>query len=421
MNMKTSFTHRFFSRAFFFLALAAGTSGILPGQTTHTVNVTNNVYTPAEISIQVGDTVLWTNTQGFHNVNGSQSVFPDNPESFGNSTGSGWEYSHVFTLPGNYDYQCDPHVQFNMFGKVEVRDAESSLTVNLSGMAPHAGQEMYFALVESESGEIVDRVSETAQENFSVMLEHLESGKSYHLDFFSDHNGNGYYDAPPADHAWRVDLPDVQGPETVDFVHNTTFTDIMWRHRLRVRFEGMTPHAGQMLTLYVRDLVSGDYLDTVMVSPVEEKFDVKSYVLEPMGTYRIDFYSDHNGNGSYDPPPTDHAWRIDTDQAMGDLDIDFTHNTSFTDIFATTGLSVEDGREAVSLYPNPVNDMLNIRAEGEILAVTVYRVNGSGVISVSRPGSTSLTLPVHELESGLYIVEVLSGDNQLHRSKLLKQ
>jgi predicted lipoprotein with Yx(FWY)xxD motif len=96
-----------------------------------------------------------------------------------------------------------------------------------------------------------------------------------------------------------------------------------------------------MLTLYVRELPSGNYLDTVVVAQIEDAdFDVKSYVLEPGNSYMVDFYADHNTNGMYDAPPTDHAWRIETGEATGDVDIDFMHNTNFTDIQPPSGANV---------------------------------------------------------------------------------
>ncbi len=88
----------------------------------HTVEVFSHVYDPVEITISSGDTVRWVNMQGNHNVNGSQSVFPDNPEGFfsGPAQGGNWEYEFIFTIPGQYDYQCDPHIGFDMFGVVTV-------------------------------------------------------------------------------------------------------------------------------------------------------------------------------------------------------------------------------------------------------------------------------------------------------------
>ena len=80
------------------VVLLLGISWASFSQTTHEVSVTNNVYTPKDITIQAGDIVKWTNSQGFHNVNGKKSTYPDNPESFGNSTGSNWTYSYTFNV-----------------------------------------------------------------------------------------------------------------------------------------------------------------------------------------------------------------------------------------------------------------------------------------------------------------------------------
>jgi len=340
--MKKAFTRTNLIRRSWILCLIAGMHIAASGQTSHAVGVTSNVFTPDEITINLGDTVIWTNTQGNHNVNGTQAQFPANPESFGNTVGPGWVYSHVFTIAGSYDYQCDPHASFGMTGKVEVQELSSdSVTLNLSGMIPHVGQEMYFALIDVETGEVIDRKSEIAQELFSVNLGELQSGRAYYVDFFADHNNNNQYDAPSADHAWRLEIASASGNEVLDFMHNTNFTDIMWKHRLRVRFSGMTPHLGQMLSLYVREMSSGSYLDTVVVGQIEDAdFDVTSHVLEPGKSYLVDFYADHNGNGKYDAPPSDHAWRIETGETAGDVDIDFMHNTNFTDIQPTAGANI---------------------------------------------------------------------------------
>jgi predicted lipoprotein with Yx(FWY)xxD motif len=215
---------------------------------------------------------------------------------------------------------------------------EHRVLLNLSGMTPHTGQEIYFALVDSETGEIIDRRSEIAKDSFSIDLRQIQPGKAYRVDFFADHNDNGMYDIPPEDHAWRLEIASVMGDEILDFVHNTNFTDIMWKHRLRVRFSGMDPHVGQMLTLFVRLSPAGQYLDTVVVVEIDDAdFDVISYMIEPGQVYLVDFYADHNGNGMYDAPPTDHAWRVKTNQAMGDLDVEFMHNTNFTDIMPPEG------------------------------------------------------------------------------------
>jgi len=125
-------------------------------QEKHIVEVSNNVFTPDELQIAAGDTVEWRNIEGIHNVNGSQGTFPENPESFGNSTGSGWTYSHVFNIAGSYDYRCDPHYTLGMTGKIEVSgndDDKGQLIVNFSGMDPHVGHTLWLSFVYKNSGE----------------------------------------------------------------------------------------------------------------------------------------------------------------------------------------------------------------------------------------------------------------------------
>jgi predicted lipoprotein with Yx(FWY)xxD motif/plastocyanin len=332
------------------------------GQASHDINVANYAFTPDEITVTVGDTVTWTNTQGTHNVNGTKTTFPSNPESFGNTVGSGWIFSHVFSIPGTYDYHCDPHASFGMVGKVIVEEQTLyNLTVNFSGMTPHIGQNLWLAVIDENNKDEIARVKEVVSESFSVVIPGIEVGKSYSIDFFADFNGNGYYDAPPADHAWRLEIANVSGDEAVDFTHNIDFTDIQWRHRLKVHFSGMNPHLNEMLTLFVREKTTGNYLDTVVVEQIDTtEFDVFSYVIEPGESYLVDFYADHNGNGVYDAPPADHAWRIETGLATGDVDLTFEHHTNFTDILPTPAADVR-------LSEDPELGMILTDAEGYTL------------------------------------------------------
>ncbi|MEL6276968.1 MAG: lamin tail domain-containing protein, partial [Bacteroidota bacterium] len=110
---------------FFTFGLALICCGLLTAQANIAVEVRSNVFDPADITIQVGDTVTWTNVQGVHNVNGSLDSYPNNPEGFrsGNAAPPGWVFSHVFNVPGSYDYRCDPHFGLGMVGTVTVEGA----------------------------------------------------------------------------------------------------------------------------------------------------------------------------------------------------------------------------------------------------------------------------------------------------------
>lgn len=91
------------------LLLAAFLAGpIAFAQTTHMINwfmgVTN---AQASMTIDSGDTVMWTWTGGTHTVTTSDGA----AETFSSPilSGAGSTYSHTFTVPGNTPYFCDIH------------------------------------------------------------------------------------------------------------------------------------------------------------------------------------------------------------------------------------------------------------------------------------------------------------------------
>ena len=97
---------------FTILCLVISFASTCVAQISHTINTSGNTFSPSSLTINVGDTVIWTNTGlGVHNVNGLVSSFPNNPQGFTNGVpaSSLWIFSHIFTLAGTYEYQCDPH------------------------------------------------------------------------------------------------------------------------------------------------------------------------------------------------------------------------------------------------------------------------------------------------------------------------
>ena len=83
-------------------------------------------FIPRDITIDVGQTVKWVNTGGRHNINGSLETFPDNPEGFRNGDPSSelFTFEFTFTIPGVYNYQCDPHSDVGMMGSITVLEEE---------------------------------------------------------------------------------------------------------------------------------------------------------------------------------------------------------------------------------------------------------------------------------------------------------
>ena len=103
------------------------------------VEASSFVYTPSALEIEAGQTVVWVNVDGFHDVNGVTSTLGDvwnNPESFSTSAVSGTAQgvclgSHTFTLEGVYNYDCSigSHAANGMVATITVNPAPPTGTV----------------------------------------------------------------------------------------------------------------------------------------------------------------------------------------------------------------------------------------------------------------------------------------------------
>lgn len=128
-------------------ALFAALFALASSATNYQVQVGSNYFAPAYLSIQVGDTVTWTQVSGSHNVNGSLTTFPTNPAGFtsGAVAGGTWTYSFVFSAAGTYSYQCDPHAAMGMVGTVKVTTPCTELYFSeyLEGSSNNKALEIY--------------------------------------------------------------------------------------------------------------------------------------------------------------------------------------------------------------------------------------------------------------------------------------
>lgn len=132
----------------------------LMGQTKHQVTAnSNNTFDPITLGIEVGDTVVWTNTGGTHNVNGSTDVYGENPEGFysGAPSSEAWTYEFVFTQVGTYNYQCDPHVSLGMTGSITVNDTVGGVVISeIMYNPPGADNELEYLELYNSSGAAIN-------------------------------------------------------------------------------------------------------------------------------------------------------------------------------------------------------------------------------------------------------------------------
>lgn len=85
----------------------------------------NNVYKPALVKINKGDTVKWVATNAGHNVAFVQGGVPAGVALF--SSPFTKEIKFKFDKPGLYLYKCTPHLGLGMVGIVMVGNDKSNL------------------------------------------------------------------------------------------------------------------------------------------------------------------------------------------------------------------------------------------------------------------------------------------------------
>lgn len=143
---------------------AAGAAAALPGGaaraqgTTHEVLMLNahpdnprerQVFVPAVLQIEPGDTVVWIPEDRGHNSEVTEDMIPEGGATW--EGGINEEVSVTFEAEGTYGYHCTPHRTAGMVGLVLVGDAsvnfEEARGVRQRGLAGRRYEE-YFAEAE---------------------------------------------------------------------------------------------------------------------------------------------------------------------------------------------------------------------------------------------------------------------------------
>jgi hypothetical protein len=97
-------------------------------------------------------------------------------------------------------------------------------------------------------------------------------------------------------------------------------------------------------------------------------------------------------------------------------DYDF-HITDFR--ITSTSLGVEDNSISLfNYFPNPVNDVLTIKAQKDVDNISVYNMLGQVVIR-QTPNTRDCTVDLSTMQTGAYFVQV-SIDNSVETVRILK-
>jgi len=85
-----------------------------------------NIYSPALVKIEPGDTVKWVATDRGHNVEFVRGAFPEGVKPFRSALGK--DVSYTFSTPGVYVFKCTPHYGLGMVGIIIVGETPDNLS-----------------------------------------------------------------------------------------------------------------------------------------------------------------------------------------------------------------------------------------------------------------------------------------------------
>ena len=251
---------------------------------------------------------------------------------------------------------------------------QTALTMMFREMDPHVGQRFELRIVEEASGREIARFTiPEIMAAFDLEIVDLQLGESYRIDFYSDANGNGRYDAPPSDHAWRVEIPELQGDAEFTFTHNAEFTDIAWppsldgqigeleyRNEMADAATGMTVHwQNDGSTLYVGLVSPGTGWLSIGFGP-ERQMQGANILIAAIDNGEL-VIEDHYGNAptSHRKDTVDHVIQAAGSEAEGRSILEFAIPLVSGDV---QDKALEPGSEiAIILAYHASNDGLTAR------------------------------------------------------------
>lgn len=114
-----------FKLTFTILAMSVIGTGLSHANQTHIVQMKRNIFSPAYLEVNVGDTVRFVNVQGSHNTESIKGMIPPGAKPWRSKVKRPFEMT--MTQEGIYGYKCTPHFAKGMIGLIKVGKDMSNL------------------------------------------------------------------------------------------------------------------------------------------------------------------------------------------------------------------------------------------------------------------------------------------------------
>lgn len=385
----------------------------------HMIEVSTSVFTPSDLTINIGETVLWQNIDGEHNVDGRQETYPDNPASFysGPAEMAPWEFTHTFTALGTYDYECTPHAAVGMTGTITVinpnqaplYDIATVTTNDANGVPDSIGVEcrlrgiIYganrrsggyeFALIEGMDG-ITVFSSDEIRGYSAEMGDEVEVQGT-----ISQFNGTTQLNA--SDITLISEGNPLLAPREVDSLGEHTESEYIGLERVKFVDPSNWDGSGSSFNIEIQNVITGE----ILTMRIDEDVPLAGLPEPPEGADGSDFGIIGIG-GQFDP---DEPY-FDGYQLFPSFESDFIMLTSTNNIYELNA----------KVYPNPADKILTVEDLPEHTErIKIYDQLGQLVKTV-EPVSPKMVLDINDLVPGTYFI-ISEIEGNIYYQQWLKQ
>lgn len=377
------------------------TMGVEPDAT---VIMENLQFVPADLTIEVGQTVRFRNIEENvqHNVNGSLNSYPCNPFGFfsGPATFGIYDYDLQFNLPGLYNYHCDPHLADGMVGTVTVVDPN----------APDYPEYDIAALTTVDANGVADSLGVTAT------VEGIVHGPNFRPEGLTfviiDDDGHGITVFKNGEDCYEVtegDRVSVQG--TI------------------AQFNGLTQIEPDRV---IEILAQGEnlYPATLVAGPLTEEHESQLVAIGAIRTDAITATGSSGWNVEASGPLGSYLVRVDSDIfanadlfsnatfTVTGLGAQFDTSEPYTEGYQIMPRGPEDveiisavsdllDADAIGMFPNPAETQVTFETAYQIENIAIYDYTGRCLLWYD---SRKRSVNVGSLHPGLYLVEVQTSE-----------
>ncbi|PKP40375.1 MAG: hypothetical protein CVT96_09065 [Bacteroidetes bacterium HGW-Bacteroidetes-13] len=143
------------------------------------------------------------------------------------------------------------------------------------------------------------------------------------------------------------------------------------------------------------------------IAPSFLPFTLDPFNLTNVGSFSSPVFADLDNDGM-------------KDMLSGNFNISGSNFTYFRNTSTTLSVIENDFGDAIKVYPNPTEDILIISTRSTIISVSLYNILGQEVLN-RKVNTNEGQIDVSLLAKGTYIVKVLTEDNKVNTSKLIKE